>query len=135
MRYQKIFRIGRLCAVGITLLQSIAGTAHAAEILTAEVVATPNDVTVEQGGSANFFIQVSASGQNQCGSTSTAKVMTTFSISAGGALSSNNLSSALNFSAPGSGGNCAVTWTGASTLIFTQNFCSEKAERKGERHR
>ena len=23
----------------------------------------------------------------------------------------------------------------AKTLIFTQNFCSEKAERKGERHR
>ncbi len=92
-----------------------------AELLTAEIVGTNNDVTVTQGSNTSFDIRLSAAGAILCTTTSgnpaTAKVNTVYSINAAGVLSSSTLSAAQNFfaGAPLGGPNCSVTWTGAAT--------------------
>lgn len=92
------------------------GPASAAELVTAELVAPQNVVEVRQGESAPFTITLSATGQAQCGSTSTARVKTGFSIAADGTVGSGStFSSSVPFSAPGSGGNCAITGGGTAT--------------------
>jgi Bacterial Ig-like domain/Thrombospondin type 3 repeat len=99
--------------------------ASGAELLTAEVDGTANDVTVTQGTTANFHIKLTATGNISSlitsASPSTAKVDTAFSISAGGAVTGATLSAAQNFYSSGlncsSGGtsNCDVTWDGFPT--------------------
>jgi Thrombospondin type 3 repeat/PKD domain len=119
----QIRRRGRWSLVLGTLFAALvlgAVMASGAELVTAEVDGTANDVTVEQGSSASFTIRVSATGNVACTQTSaspsTAKVNTSFAISNGGAVSSSNPSGALNFWAtPCSGTNGAVTWSGAPT--------------------
>jgi Thrombospondin type 3 repeat/PKD domain len=97
-------------------------SASSAELVTAELDATVNDVTVEQGSTANFTISLSATGAIAATITSlspsTARVMTVYSLNAAGTLSSGTLSGAYNFYSSGTdcgGPNCAVTWTGAPT--------------------
>lgn len=92
------------------------------ELLTAELVGTANDVTVEQGTTANFTISVSSPGQPlKCSATilnpATATVRTVYALSATGVLSSSTPSSPLAFfaGAPLSGPNCATTWNFAPT--------------------
>ena len=80
-----------------------------------------NDVTVTQGSSQTFTIDISADGAIKCAATplnpATAKVHTVFSISSTGSQSSSTLSTAFNFfgGAPLGGPNCSVTWTGSPT--------------------
>ncbi|HEV2070792.1 MAG TPA: PxKF domain-containing protein [Acidimicrobiales bacterium] len=115
-RIRTIQRLGAGVAVAVLAL---ALPASAAELLTAELEGTANQVTVEQGKSQNFNISLSASGSVACGSTHTAKVHQSYAISAAGAVSSQTLSAGVSFSAasPEKAGdaNCAVTWTGAPT--------------------
>lgn len=120
----QIRRRGRWSLViGIVLAALMLGAvvASGAELVTAEVDGTANDVTVTQGSSANFTIKVSATGNVSCaqtsGSPSTAKVNTSFAISNAGVLASSTPSSALDFWAttPCGGTNGPVTWTGAPT--------------------
>jgi len=100
-----------------------------AELVTAEVTGTLNDVGIVQGGApVGFSVSLEATGNISAAITSsnpsTAKVNTTYTFS-GGTLSSSDLSTPLNFFASstgctgsGRGGgpvNCDVTWTGAPT--------------------
>jgi hypothetical protein len=96
--------------------------AFGAELITAEVAGTSNDVTVTQGASSPFNITLTASGAISCaitsGSPSTAKVDTSFAVSSAGSVSSTTPSSAYAFFSDGvsvGGSNCGVTWTGAPT--------------------
>jgi hypothetical protein len=92
-----------------------------AELVTAELTGTVNDVTVTQGSTANFTISLSATGAIKCVATpaspATAKVHTVFSLSGTGVLSSGTFSALFNFfgGIPISGPNCDITWTGAPT--------------------
>jgi Thrombospondin type 3 repeat len=110
-------RIGRtsaaLAAASALLVGAGGLAAWAGELVTAEVESTVNDVSVEQGGSTNFTIRLSATGKNACGATSTATVKTSYAFDAAGTLSTSTPSSAFAFSSPGSGTNCDVTWTSA----------------------
>jgi hypothetical protein len=119
---KRVRRRGRASlVVGILVATLTIGTviASGAELLTAEIDGTMNDVIVVQGTSENFDIDLSATGAIKCVATSTssatATVHTSYSISAGGLVSSSTPSSAQNFfaGAPIGGPNCSVTWTGA----------------------
>jgi len=100
-----------------------ASMASAAELVTAEVTNSTNDVTVTQGTSTTSTIALSATGAIDCtvtsGSPSTAKVDTSYALDGTGALTASSLSSAFNFFSDGnpngSSGNCGTTWTGAPT--------------------
>ncbi len=111
-RIRTIQRLGAAVAIAVLAL---ALPASAAELLTAELEGTANEVTVEQGKSQNFNISLSASGNVACGSTHSAQVHKSYTVSAAGAVSSETLSSAVNFTAPSGSGNCNITWTGAPT--------------------
>jgi hypothetical protein len=99
--------------------------ASGAELVTAEVNGTANDVTVTKGTTANFNIKLSATGNISSlitsGSPSTATVDTVFSISSGGTVTGTTPSAVKNFYSSGlncsSGGtsNCDVTWDGDPT--------------------
>ena len=93
--------------------------AFAVELVTAELVGTHNVVEVEQGESADFTINLGVTGNAGCGSTHTAKVKNTYSVSAAGAVSSGTtFSNPVNFSAPGTGnGNCDIN--GSETVPAT----------------
>lgn len=113
----RIRTVQRLGAGVAAAVLALALPASAAELVTAELDGTANQVTVEQGKSQNFNISLSASGSVACGSTHTAKVHQSYAISAAGAVSSQTLSAGVSFAAasPEKAGdaNCAVTWTGA----------------------
>jgi PKD domain/Thrombospondin type 3 repeat len=120
----QIRRRGRSSLILGTLLAALAlgaVMASGAELVTAEVDGTANDVTVTQGTSTSFAIKVSATGNVACtqtsGSPSTATVRTSYAISNAGVVSSSTPSGELDFWAttPCSGTNGPVTWTGAST--------------------
>jgi hypothetical protein len=97
------------------------GVVSAAELVTAELAGTANDVTVTQGSSSNFNIDVSATGAIDCdvdaANPSTATVDTAYSFNSSGTLSTSTPSSSMAFysngSAQGGSGNCGTTWTGA----------------------
>src|SRR5215208_3771526 len=105
------------------MLIAIPAVALAAELFTSELDAvTPNAVTVEQGGSTNFNIGMTASGAIASTITSnnasTATVDTAYSLNNTGAVTGSTPSSAFKFYSSGtscSGNNCDVTWTGAPT--------------------
>jgi hypothetical protein len=105
------------------MLIAIPAVALAAELVTSELdTVTPNDVTVEQGGTTNFNIGLTATGAIASTITSanpsTATVDTAYSLNNTGAVSGSTPSSAFKFfsSGTGCGGqNCDVTWTGAPT--------------------
>jgi hypothetical protein len=96
--------------------------ASGAELVTAEVTGTLNDVTVTQGSSTSSSINLTATGAIACTITSltpaTATVNTSYSLSSSGSVTSSAPSAAKNFfsdGVAGGGGNCGVTWTGAPT--------------------
>ncbi len=98
--------------------------ASGAELVTAELDATVNDVTVEQGTTATFTISLSATGNISAAITSaapsTARVRTVYSLSSTGVLSSSALSAPFNFFSAGTGcgpQNCDVTWTGRADQV------------------
>ena len=97
-----------------------ASVASAAELVTAEVTGTTNDVTVTQGTSTTSTIDLSATGAIACtitsGSPATAKVDTSYALNGAGAVTAGTLSSGFNFfsnGTPSGGPNCGTTWTGA----------------------
>jgi hypothetical protein len=108
--------------VAMTAFFTIAAMSVAlgAELVTAEVAGTSNDVTVTQGTASSFNITLTATGAISCAITSsspsTAKVDTSFDISSGGSVTAGTPSSEYDFFSDGVGGtNCGVTWTGAPT--------------------
>ena len=117
-------RRGRLSLILGSILAVLAlgaVVASGAELVTAEVDGTANDVTVTQGSSANFSIKVSATNKIDnaitAASPATAKVNTSYTLT-GGVLSSSTPSSAMDFFAGStgcSGAVCDVTWSGAPT--------------------
>jgi Thrombospondin type 3 repeat len=132
----QIRRRGRLSLILGTVFAAVAlaATAFSAELVTAELDAPNNDVTVLQGASEPFTISLTAIGKISSsitsGSPSTARVMTSYSIDAAGTLTSSTLSAAKNFYAGGtgcSGGNCDVTWTGAPTAYSVSASVSAAA--------
>src|SRR6266516_833140 len=119
MRTHLKFSAPAIAALATLVVLSTASLASAAELVTAELTGTVNDVTVQQGASAGFTIDVSATGAIACSITSsspsTATVDTAFSLNSAGTLSSGTPSSALSFFSDGvpqgSSGNCGVTWS------------------------
>src|SRR5215212_6269947 len=115
------FSIAMSLAVVLAIL--LTSLALAAELVTAELTGSVNYVTVTQGSSASFIIDVSATGAIDCdvdsANPSTATVDTAYSISAGGVVTAGTASSALNFFSTGvpsgGSGNCSTTWIGAPT--------------------
>lgn len=110
--------------IAILALLAVPLMALAAELVTAELAGTVNDVTVTQGSSTSFTIDVYATGAIDCaiGSTkpaATATVDTAYSINSAGSVSAGTPSSALSFFSngvpQGGSGNCGVTWTGDPT--------------------
>jgi len=106
------------------MLIAIPAVALAAELFTSELdTVTPNAVTVEQGGTTNFNIGLTATGAIASTITSanasTATVDTAYSLNNTGAVSGSTPSSAFKFYSSGTGcnpgGNCDVTWDGAPT--------------------
>ncbi|HEX9124147.1 MAG TPA: PxKF domain-containing protein [Actinomycetota bacterium] len=122
MRKKKIY-VPLIAALMVFFTVALAGIVSAAELVTAEVTGTVNDVTVTQGSSANFTIDVYATGAIACtvasGSPSTATVDTVYFLDSGGALSTGTPSSSMAFfsdgTSQGGSGNCGVTWTNAPT--------------------
>jgi hypothetical protein len=122
---QQVKRRGRLSLILGAIVASVtlgAVMASGAELVTAELDGTANDVTVVQGSSANFSIKLTATGKISSSITastpSTAKVDTVYSLDGSGTLSAGTLSAPKSFYAGAtgcSGGNCEVTWDGAPT--------------------
>jgi hypothetical protein len=107
----------------MTALAVGAVVASGAEVVTAEVTGTTNDVTVTQGSSTNSTINISATGAIDCSATSaspsTATVDTSYALSSTGAVTASTPSSAMSFYSDGvpqgGSGNCGVTWNGKPT--------------------
>jgi hypothetical protein len=110
-------RLLLLSLIALVASVAVAAVALSAELVTAELDGTVNNVTVEQGDSATFTISLSATGAVACGSSHTAKIDTVFSVNAAGSVSSNTPSAAKTFSAPAScsDSNGPITWSGAPT--------------------
>jgi hypothetical protein len=110
------------------LLLAIPAVAYAAELVTnAEVDSTTvTSVTVTQGQTANFDINVGATGAVECASIHSAKVAKSFSMDAAGAVTGSDLSDSLAFGAgpPGGGGVCMITggpYTVPATITAAAN--------------
>ncbi len=125
----------KISTVAIVMMVMLGGIGIAAELITAEVTGTANDVTVIQGGgTVPSTILVSATGSISSlitsSSPSTAKVNTSYTF-IGGALVSSTPSDPLNFfagtSCPGGGTNCGVTWIGAPTPYIVSAVVSADA--------
>jgi hypothetical protein len=105
------------------MLLAVPAALYAAELVTSELdTVTPNAVTVEQGGTTNFTIGLTATGAIASTITSsnasTATVDTAYSLNNTGAVSGSTPSSAFKFYSSGtgcSGQNCDVTWANAPT--------------------
>jgi hypothetical protein len=95
------------------LLVLTAVVANAAELSTAELQGTTNNVTVEQGQTLTFPISLWATGTIRCSATpanpATARVDTTYEVSVAGVVTSTTLSAAVPFYADSF---CNVTWPG-----------------------
>src|SRR5512132_3635579 len=94
-------RVLALAGAALIISTAFANFAAASELVTAELIGTVNDVTVQQGASSPFTISLSATGSASCAITSaspsTARVDTVFALSSGGVLSAGTLSSAMSF--------------------------------------
>jgi hypothetical protein len=108
--------LARAVAVVAAFVVLVAVSASAAELVTAELDGTVNNVSVEQGQTATFQISLNATGTIRCASTpanpATAKVDTHYVVDTTGAVSSDTASSAIPFYADDF---CNVTWTGDPT--------------------
>lgn len=109
-----------LLAAAATLLA--ASTARSAEVAIAEVEGTANHVTVEQGGSAMFTLEVRASGWIRCSTSPTRAATASFSsqihIGADNVARGAGPSAIASFYAEPNGGSlCRVTWAEEPTPI------------------
>jgi hypothetical protein len=122
MFQRKKRKIILIVALTAALLLAITSMVLAAELSTAELIGTVNDVTVTKGSSASFTITVwvgnsPISNAITSENPATAKVMTSYNIT-GGSLSFSTLSNGLNFYAGSTGcsGNiCDTIWDGYPT--------------------
>ena len=115
----------RLAVIGASLTLgalSLVAIASASEVVTSEVTATTNDVTVTQGSSTNSTINVTATGSTACTITSanpsTATVDTSYALSSSGTVTAGTPSAAMSFysnGVPTGGPNCGTTWNDAPT--------------------
>ena len=115
----------RLAVIGASLTLgalSLVAIASASEVVTSEVTATTNDVTVTQGSSTSSTINVTATGPTACAITSanpsTATVDTSYALSSSGTVTTGTPSAAMSFYSDGvsvGGPNCGTTWSGAPT--------------------
>lgn len=104
-------RAGGLAAALVVALALAPAAAQAASLqLPAQV-----EATVEQGGSAQFTIPVSAGGAFTCATTATVLFDSVYSLSSAGDLSSSDPLGVVFSGAAekGNGSNCEVTWDGA----------------------
>jgi len=103
----------RALGVGAALAVLVAVSANAAELVTAELNGTVNNVTVEQGQTVSFQISLTATGTIRCSATptnpATAKVDVRYVVDAIGAVTSDTPSSAVRFYADPF---CNITWPG-----------------------
>src|SRR5258707_15412176 len=103
--------LARAVAVVVAFVVFIAVSASAAELVTAELTGTVNNVTVEQGQTVSFSISLTATGTIRCAATSsnpaTAKVDIHYAVDASGLTSSDTSSAAKAFYADSF---CNVTW-------------------------
>ena len=108
--------VARAAGVVAALIVLAAVAAQAAELVTAELNGTVNNVTLEQGQTVSFQISLTASGTIRCSATSgnpaLAKVDTHYAIDASGAATSDTPSSGVPFYADAF---CNVTWPGDPT--------------------
>ena len=121
MRLRMLRRAAAL-AMASALIASVG--VFAAELVTAELDGTENDVTVTQGQSANFTISLSATGSLACGRVSTATVDTVYAISLGGAITGTTPSSPVTFTGSGDpvgGPNCDVEGSGTASATVSAN--------------
>lgn len=82
-------------ALGLTL--TLPGVALGAELVTAELQGTADDVIVDRGSSATFVITVSVTGTVECYTSSTATIDTEYFIDEAGVVSSASPSETLTF--------------------------------------
>jgi hypothetical protein len=108
--------LARAVAVIAALVVLVAVSASAAELVTAELSGTVNNVTVEQGQTVTFQISLSATGTIRCVATpanpATAKIDVHYVVDATGAVTSDTLSAPRSFYADPF---CNITWTGDPT--------------------
>jgi len=108
---------GMLLATIATL--AVAAAAHSAEVIAAEVEGTANHVTVEQGGSATFTVEVRASGNIRCATSpddpATAGFDPDISIGADGSIGAGGPLAVASFYAIPGTAPCRVTWPGDPT--------------------
>src|SRR4029077_9949195 len=78
--------LARAAAIVAALVVLVAVSASAAELVTAELTGTVNNVTVEQGQTVTFSISLTATGTIRCAATpsnpATAKVDTHYAVAA-----------------------------------------------------
>jgi len=108
--------LARAVAIVAALVVLVAVSASAAELVTAELTGTVNNVTVEQGQTVTFSISLTATGTIRCAATpsnpATAKVDTHYAVAAAGSVSSDTPSAPAGFYADPF---CNVTWAGDPT--------------------
>lgn len=112
-------RRGSVAAFVTAAVVLIAGIAHAAEVVAAELEGTVNEVTVEQGQTATFTISVRATGMIKCTATPSNPARATFTTEYGideaGVLSSGPGQTPTSFWADHA---CRVTWEGAPDAML-----------------
>ena len=108
--------VARALGVVAALAVLVAVSASAAELVTAELNGTVNNVTVEQGQTVSFQISLTATGTIRCSATTTnpatAKVDVRYAVDAVGAVASDTPSAPVRFYADPF---CNVTWPGDPT--------------------
>jgi hypothetical protein len=113
-----------VAALGIGVAAALASELTA----TAEVSgSTVSAVTVEQGDSTPFTINVGVTGPAACGATASAQVNTAYSLNASGVLSSGTPSATMNFASPGTGQNCPEVKTDAASTYAKSASVSANA--------
>lgn len=116
MSHSAVGRAARAAAGVVAVLVLMAVAASAAELQTAELAGTVNNVTVEQGQTVSFQISLTATGTIRCAATpttpATAKVDTHYTVDATGTSASDTLSAPQPFYADRF---CNVTWPGDPT--------------------
>lgn len=109
-------RVARAAGIIAAIVVFAAVSANAAELVTAELSGTVNNVTVEQGQTVSFQVSLTATGTIRCAATlanpATAKVDVHYAVDATGAVTSDTLSAPAAFYADPF---CNVTWAGDPT--------------------
>ena len=109
-------KIARAAGVVLILVVLAAVAANAAELATAELSGTVNNVTLEQGQTVSFQISLTASGTIRCSATqaspATAKVDVHYAVDGVGTVTSDTPSEPMPFYADPF---CNVTWPGDPT--------------------